>query len=57
MTEFEKITNQNSAYVVVRFLLNAKSSVTKEEYDFIVNYQAEYADDFTKVSNDKYEQI
>ena len=57
MTEFEKIVNQNSAYTVVRFLVNAKSSITKEEYDFIVNYHAEYADDFTKISNDKYENI
>ena len=54
MTEFGKIANQNSAYNVVRFLLNAKASITKEEYDFIVNYHAEYADDFTKISDDIY---
>ena len=57
MTEFEKLVNQNSAYAVVRFLVNAKASITKEEYDFIVNYHAEYADDFTKISDDKYENI
>ena len=57
MTYFEEIKNQNSAYKVVRFLVNAKTSITKEEYDFIVNYHAEYADDFTKISDDKYENI
>tara|TARA_R110000823_G_scaffold58473_1_gene140765 strand:+ start:1093 stop:1281 length:189 start_codon:yes stop_codon:yes gene_type:complete len=54
MTEFEKLVNQNSAYVVVRFLVNTKDSITKEEYDFIVNYHAEYANDFTKISDDNY---
>ena len=33
MTEFEKLVNQNSAYAVVRFLVNAKASITKEEND------------------------
>jgi hypothetical protein len=57
MTYFEEIKNQNSAYQVVKYLLNAKALITKEEYDFIVNYHAEYADDFTKISDDKYENI
>jgi len=57
MTYFEEIKNQNSAYQVVKYLLNAKASITKEEYDFIVNYHAEYADDFTKISDDEYENI
>ena len=57
MTYFEEIKNQNSAYQVVKYLLNAKALITKEEYDFIVNYHAEYADDFTKISDDEYENI
>tara|TARA_R110000772_G_scaffold7262_1_gene24852 strand:- start:1200 stop:1379 length:180 start_codon:yes stop_codon:yes gene_type:complete len=57
MTYFEEVKNTNSAYQVVKYLLNAKASVTKEEYDFIVNYHEEYADDFTKISDDKYENI
>ena len=54
MTEFEKITNQNSAWNVVRFLVNAKASITKEEYDFIVNYNEKSAEVFTKISYNKY---
>ena len=57
MTYFEEVKNTNSAYQVVKYLLNAKALITKEEYDFIVNYHAEYADDFTKISDDEYENI